>query len=329
MNNLGQLPGTTWDIVLRLWPVLLIAAGLDGFWRGEGYAGATVVTGLGVIFLLGNLGYLTFTAWDLILRLWPILLVAVGLDIILGRRRPWSAVVGVLIGLVVTAGIFWVIVNAPVAVTRSEAVNLSLNQARSAQGTISLPVGRLNLNAGAEGNTLLEGNLQITNSESLVKNVSNSGDTATFNLESHGFSGFVPFTGTAGHEDWKVSLNPDPTYDLDLKLAVGEHLLDLTRLKLKDLTVQSAVGKTVIVLPASGTWSGRIQSAIGETIIQVPAGAAVRIRFERALTSTTQPSDFIVSGRTVSSPAYKGDGGIDLTISQAIGMIRVEYLQGN
>ena len=116
MNNLGQLPGTTWDVVLRLWPVLLIAAGLDGFWRGEGYAGATVVTGLGVIFLLGNLGYLTFTAWDLILRLWPILLVAVGLDIILGQRRPWSAVIGVLIGLVVTAGIFWVIVNAPVAV---------------------------------------------------------------------------------------------------------------------------------------------------------------------------------------------------------------------
>ena len=92
-----------------------------------------------------------------------------------------------------------------------------------------------------------------------------------------------------------------PTH-LEFKLAVGEHHLDLTRLKVKDLKVQTAVGKTVITLPASGTWSGHIQTAVGETIILVPAGAAVRIRFERALTSTTQPSDFIVSGRTVSSP---------------------------
>ena len=74
--------------------LVLIAAGLDGFWRGEGYAGATVVTGLGVIFLLGNLGIMALTAWNLLLRLWPVLLIAFGLDMALGHDRPWAAAAG-------------------------------------------------------------------------------------------------------------------------------------------------------------------------------------------------------------------------------------------
>jgi hypothetical protein len=326
-NNLGQLPGTTWDAVVRLWPLLLIVAGLDGFWRGEGYAGATVVTGLGVIFLLGNLGYLSFTAWDLILRLWPVLLVAIGLDILLGRNRPWSAAVGVLVGLLVTAGILWIIMNAPLGASyKLEEVSLNMNDATRASGTISMPVGKLTLSSGATGSTLLEGALHLSGGETLNKGVSNSGSTATFTLESHGASGFVPFGTSSGQEEWGVKLNPAPSYTLDFKLAVGESQFDLTQLKMDGLSIQTAVGKTVILLPEAGSFNTTIQNAIGETIIRLPKGTPLRVRFERALTSTTQPADFTVDGRTVTSPGYTTSGGMDIVVSQAIGVIRVEYL---
>jgi len=327
LNNLGQLPGTTWDGVVRLWPLLLIVAGLDGFWRGEGYAGATVVTGLGVIFLLGNLGYMKFTAWDLILRLWPVLLVAVGLDILVGRNRPWSAAVGVLVGLLVTAGIVWVILTMPLTANyKVQEVSLSLNDAGKAHGTISMPVGKLNLGAGAEGSTLLNGTLHLSSGETLNQGVSNRGNTATFYLESHGIVAFVPFGYSSGNDGWVVQLNPAPGYTLAIKLAVGESNLDLTQLKMDGLTIQNAVGKTVVKLPEAGTFSATIQNAVGETIIRLPKGAPLRVRFERALTSTSQPADFSVSGRTITSPGFTGAGGMDLTISQAIGAIRVEYL---
>ena len=327
LNNLGQLPGTTWDVVVRLWPLLLIVAGLDGFWRGDGYAGATVLTGLGVIFLLGNLGYMTFTASDLILRLWPVLLVAVGLDILVGRNRPWSAAVGVLVGLLVTAGIVWVILNMPLTANyKVQEVSLSLNDAGNARGTISMPVGKLNLGAGAEGSTLLNGALQLSSGETLNQGVSNSGNTATFYLESQGIAMFVPFGSNSGNNGWGVQLNPAPSYTLAIKLAVGESNLDLTQLKMDGLTIQNAIGKTVVKLPEAGTFSATIQNAIGETIIRLPKGAPLRVRFERALTQTSQPADFSVSGRTITSPGFTGAGGMDLTISQAIGAIRVEYL---
>lgn len=327
INNLGTLPGTTWDAVVRLWPLLLIVAGLDGFWRGEGYAGATLVTGLGVIFLLGNLGYLSFTGWDLVLKLWPILLVALGLDLLLGRSRPWSAAVGVLVGLLMTAVIFGVIMNTPPAVAGPvEEVSLNLNSAARARGYINMPVGKLTLMGGAEGDRLLEGDITLWNGETLNKSVTHSADQATFRLESRGIVMIMPFGSGPNQQSWQLRLNPAPVYTLDYQMAVGESEFDLTQLKLNGLSIQQAVGKTVIKLPESGSFNVTIQAAIGETIIRLPKGAPVRIRMDRALTSTTQPADFTASGRYVSSPSYMAGSSMEISVSQAIGVIRVEYL---
>lgn len=327
VNNMGSLPGTTWDVIFRLWPVILIAAGLDGFWKGEGYAGATVVTGLGVLFLLGNLGYLTLSSWDLILRLWPLMIVAIGLDLLIGKRRPWSALAGILVGLAVTAGIFWLVVNASFTTNYNmEEVNLNRSGANAARGVISLPVGKLNLAAGAEGDTLLSGNLQVNSSESVTREVSVANGIATFDLEGRGYAGYVPLSNRSGQEEWNLRLNSEPSYDLTVKVAVGDSTLDLTGLNITNLSVEAAIGKMVLTLPKSGTFSGDIQAAIGLTEIWVPKGAPVRIRMERALTGTTQPADFVINGQNVSSPTYTEGSGMDLTVHAAIGAINIRYL---
>jgi len=63
-------------------------------WRGS-LVGPIILIGLGIVFLLNNLGLLSWSVWEVILRLWPILLIAIGLDILLGRRwaccsSPWG-----------------------------------------------------------------------------------------------------------------------------------------------------------------------------------------------------------------------------------------------
>ena len=328
LNNLGRLPGSSWDIVLRLWPLLLIVAGLDGFWRGWGYTGATVATGLGVIFLLGNLNYISISPLNLILRLWPLLLVALGLDIILGQRRPWSPLLGILIGLVITAGVYLVVVSAPLTTSlTTQAVNLSLNDASTARGTIVMPVGRMALSGGAEGGNLVSGSVAVIGSETLIKDVTSTGSSTSFRLESRGYRGFMPFNSGSAEQEWKLMLNPAPTYSLDLKLVVGEQLIQLKGLKVTDFKTEVAVGKTHISLPAAGPFTGRVQMAIGQVVISVPRGAPVKIRLERALTVTSQPPDFSVNGRDITSPAYTSGPAIELTVNQAIGSIVVEYEQ--
>jgi hypothetical protein len=328
MNNLGNLPGTTWDVVSRLWPLLLIAAGLDGFWRGQGYAGATVVTGLGVIFLMGNLGYLSFTAWDLILRLWPIFLVALGLDIILGRQRPWSAALGVLIGLFITAGIFWLITSAPFTSDyKTEEVTFNLNNATAARGTIAMPVGKLELSSGAESDTLLTGALHMNSNEEFSKSLTFNGNTTTFRLDSHGFAAFVPFSRSGGQEDWVIHVNPAPTYNLTLQMAAGDMVINLGGLKFSDLSIQTAVGKATIKLPSEGPLRGTIKTAVGETVIYVPSGVPVRLTFDKGLVSFVYPPNFNLNHDVLTSPNFSSGGAaIDLKIDHALGSIRVEYL---
>ncbi|MCK7476129.1 MAG: DUF5668 domain-containing protein [Rhodopseudomonas palustris] len=79
--NIGKIEGTTWDNLLKFWPVILIAAGLDGIYKRDGWVGPLVLLGFGTILLLGNLGILAQNGFSLLWRLWPVLLVAIGLDI--------------------------------------------------------------------------------------------------------------------------------------------------------------------------------------------------------------------------------------------------------
>jgi hypothetical protein len=59
--------------------------------RRRSLVGPVILIGLGVVFLLNNLGVLAWSVWEVILRLWPILLVAAGLDLLLGRRSIWGS----------------------------------------------------------------------------------------------------------------------------------------------------------------------------------------------------------------------------------------------
>lgn len=327
-NNLGGLPGTTWDAVARLWPVILIASGIDGYWRGEGYVSATLVAGVGMLFLLSNLGYATVDGWMIILRLWPLLLLAIGLDLLIGRRWTWSAPLAILAGLALTAVVFWVVANpafaGQAAVTRP--IQLARSGAVSADGVIELPFGRLDLAAGAEGDVLLSGEMAGLSPENVTDSVTLENGVAIFKLQGHGVSGYLPFTNRTGQETWRLRLNPAVTYALDISRPVGDSRIDLTGLTLSRLSVGSPIGKTTLILPKEGVFTATIDAAVGLTEIYVPRGASVRIEFNRALTSTTQPGDFVVEGGTVRSPAYAAGSGIDLTVNAAVGAIHVRYL---
>ena len=63
LNNLGVVQGSFWNALIQLWPVLLILISLDSIYRGEGMVGAAFMMGLGVVFLLANLGLLVVDVW--------------------------------------------------------------------------------------------------------------------------------------------------------------------------------------------------------------------------------------------------------------------------
>jgi hypothetical protein len=72
------------------WPILLI--------------------GIGTIWLLANLEILPDLNWRFFLRLWPLIFVVIGLDIIIGRRSPFA---GALLAVGTVAALILLAVLAP------------------------------------------------------------------------------------------------------------------------------------------------------------------------------------------------------------------------
>lgn len=77
--------------VVRYWPAILIAVGLvklvDSA-SNEGRIGGGILAGIGGIFMLQTLGYLTVGIFDL----WPLILIAVGIWLLVQRSFSWPLI---------------------------------------------------------------------------------------------------------------------------------------------------------------------------------------------------------------------------------------------
>jgi len=72
-----------------------------------------ILIGVGSILLLTNLGVITGNPWTIIFQLWPVLLIALGLEILLGGSTGWRAVMSALLGLALVGGVLWVLIAQP------------------------------------------------------------------------------------------------------------------------------------------------------------------------------------------------------------------------
>jgi hypothetical protein len=324
LRNLGNLQGDAWDTILRLWPLILVAIGLDGIWQRHGLAGPTFMIGLGIVFLLDSFGLLAWDVWDLLLRLWPVLVVAIGLDMVLGRRNAWGAVLAVLLTLALLAGAAWYI-GSDVALGRVEPQIVRQAPQNAAQATLLLEptIGALHLAALEDATQLVDGTVQRWRGETVVQEytVSQAGQ-GMFRLSSRGINFLTPSGGQRW--SWDLMVSPDLPLDIQVKMASGEARLDLSGLQISSLQVDMAIGRLTVFLPVEGDFSANLSGAIGDMAIVAPEGLALRIRSETGLGNLRLPEDYRQEGDFYLSPAYaEGEPHVVLVINQAIGMATV------
>jgi hypothetical protein len=71
------------------------------------FAWPILLIGAGVIFLLANLGMVPGSPGFLLSRLWPVILIVIGIELVLGRRARWlSALLALLVVAAVIALLF-------------------------------------------------------------------------------------------------------------------------------------------------------------------------------------------------------------------------------
>jgi hypothetical protein len=287
-----------------------------------------ILIGVGSILLLTNLGVIHGNPWTIIFQLWPVLLIALGLEILLGGSTGWRAVVSALLGLALVGGVLWILIAQPpipglnFGNSNLQTTNIShpLNGVESARADLSFGAGTNKVYALSDSNNLIEGQLQTYSSPNF--SVSTSNDRATIVLGSGPVSVPAIFP-MVSEEKWEVGLNPAVMYQIDLNVGVGQSTIDLTKLDISGGEINGGVGTSELYLPGDGKYRLDINGGVGTIRIYVPSNLAVRAEVNGGLGSFNRlPEMEEVRDDVYETPGFSSaEDAVTLIIDGGVGSI--------
>ncbi|MEO6458576.1 MAG: toast rack family protein [Chloroflexia bacterium] len=235
----------------------------------------------GSVFLLNNLGLVSWDVWGEVWRLWPIIPIAIGLDMILGRRSPALSII-VVLG-VIAAGIGILYSNGgfePEVETGPTPVNIPLEGAKRADVTLDFGAGDLSLSSLETGSAQLATGT-LTNSGSRKEPEIESdldGDTLQLDIKQRadGFGSW--FGGNRKRTNWNIKLNPTVPLNLNVNAGASKANLDLGQLLVSSLDLDVGASDTTVIFPAKGpSTSVKIDAGAAHVRLVIPNGVAARV----------------------------------------------------
>ncbi len=301
--------------------------------RGRSIVWPLLLIFLGGLLLLNNMGVLPWSIWQTLWRFWPVVLVLIGLELILGRGNPWlSALLAILtIGLIgmvalVVAFVPWSSSASPRTAVAQQEVQVPLDDAREATVNLHFAAGRLDVAALAPGSgSLLEGSVRQYRGDDPgieVQTVRNAG-AAEVTIKARQDTVALPAPGGLR---WQLWLNPSVPLNLRLEGGAAEIELDLRDLHVRDLYAQTGAASALIRLPqAAGETSARLKAGMAELRVEVPQGVAARIVPQGGLaTVDVDESRFPKRGDVYVSPDYDSAANrVDIKVEAGMASVTV------
>ncbi len=252
LNNLGKLSESAWDTFLLCWPFIFIVIGLDSLLHRDGAAIPTFFIGLGVILLLSNFDQIAWNPWDVVLVIWPVFLVAIGLDILFGRRSFWLGLLAGILVILLIIGIVWYfesdMVGEKLAV---DTIEQTMSGANQAEILIQPLVSNLSLVDLEDLNNLVEGEIQHLQGEKIQQTYQVQDELGVFTLESSGATIIFPTLPGSG-PSWNLGLTTKIPLELAVKSVIGKSTIEAQNLQLSGLSTSVVIGETSVYLPEEG-----------------------------------------------------------------------------
>jgi hypothetical protein len=281
--------------------------------------GPIVLIAIGLFFLVNRLNLATDLYWLDVLRLWPLLLVFLGLNVLaLQAPRPYASLLSGGIALVAVLSFGFVLLNGlggtpfssrlEVGDWQTEAIQLKADGVETAVYDIVLGPPGADLSALADSNNLIAGT--IVHQGDYLFDTRVSGNRASVRLAPQYQNEewvFLPDYWRQHGEinRWQLGLNSSIPAALKLEAAGGRSLLDLRDLPLESLTLVANAGAielllpggdynadlatnaatTEITLPENGRHAINLEVNAGNVTLQLPPGMALHLEVDRALGS--------------------------------------------
>jgi hypothetical protein len=290
-------------------------------YRHRGLVWPILVISAGILLLLNNLGLMEVDLWELLLRGWPLILIAIGIDLLVGRRSIWGSIVAAVLILgvfVLGLGLYQGTIRTGNLPTHT--IEQPLAEASSAAIQIDAPVGNLSFSPGAERGMLVDGGVRLLSGSRIEEDFGVAQGEATLSLRE-----VFPTPYIFGRiPDWDLQLGSGVPLALSLDSGVGRATFDLRGLSVETLNVDLGVGLVSVRLPAEGRIKVDVGMGVGQTIIRIPRGMGVRVSADRGLVGLDLPAGFSAGEAGYTSSGYSSaTDRVDIKISQGVGLISI------
>lgn len=247
---------------------------------GRGITFAVLLIGLGIALLLSNLGIIAFS-WAVLLNFWPVVLILIGLDMMLGgRSAAGSAFLGLISLFIVMGVIFWASqMPAPGGPLVTHPIEFQLEGANVLDVDLSLGAGNTTIDVLQNSPLAVQGGFETREDTSFE---------AAYRVDNdHGFMTFSQSEGMMTPNDLfgnlELALTNAIPINLMIDAGVGELNLHLTDLLLQSLNIDAGAGNVNVDLPDHGSYTVDISAGVGNVEIELPDDMEARIEFDSGL----------------------------------------------
>ncbi len=305
--------------------------------RGRSVIGPIVLIVLGGSLVLQNAGLLPGDLWRDVGRFWPLFLVLVGVEMLLGGRLGALGVAVVVVALVGVAAAVAVTgtMGQPARAAESQPLQQARAGARQATITVRFGAGRLDLAAlpGDQGDQLATLTYQGPGGlhPDVRYQVANGVGQLEYQLvgQNRWPEAVLPWLrgDPAAGPAMAIAVAPGIPVALNVQTGAADAHLDLQQLDVTNLDVSVGASSATIRMPsAAGSTTAHVSGGATTLSIDVPAGVSAQVRYRGGLDNIeVDEARFPAAGEHLfRSPGYDTAANrVDLTIDAGMATVRV------
>lgn len=292
--------------------------------NGSGYRSLfwpILLIGVGVIWLLGSLNLLAVPSLRLLLRLWPLALVVVGLDILIGRRSP---IIGSIIGIGSIALIIALLFLAPTlgfepgGELKTLHFSEPLNGATSADISLDLERYSTTIDSLSSSDVLIEAELDTVTDVSFAARGNQAKIIRLEPVDDYSFFDLDWDSVLISDAMWEIGLSPDVPMDLFVDVGSGSAALNLMYLELTSFEIDGGSGSSILELPATASgFAAVIDGGSGSFDIEIEDGAKINFVIDVGSGSF----DIVIGdGANIEAQIDGGSGSLTIDVPHNIGV---------
>lgn len=284
----------------------------------------------GFVLLLNTLDKLDWSVWGQILSLWPVLLIAIGIELLF-KRTPLSflAMLSPVLMLVAILGPVYFYHNPgqiPAFVLKeykwSEKPDSVVTKA-----TVILDISKGQLEISSNQDNLIQAELKYwAEKPHCGYYYSHLDSSATLEIRENNRHWPDRFWKNMKDNDWNISLSKLPVFDLRVYSAATNADLDLSEIKVEKLRLQTEAGKSQVKLgKLLANVKAIIRGDVSDITILVPEGSGLKIVSDTELSSTNFNFKFNKQNDTFLTDNFQtAQNKIEIDLQGAISSLKID-----